>query len=118
MAILSGVAYKDPEDANKTFEKYGFNNHRFIEKDGAQCYVIWNDTDAIIAFRGTEPKEMSDVKADLVIPVPDSGVPAALGFAQLTKKNFELGLIRNHYVGRTFIEPAQNIRGFGVKLKL
>ena len=65
MAILSGVAYKDPEDANKTFEKYGFNNHRFIEKEGAQCYVIWNDTDAIIAFRGTEPKEMSDVKADL-----------------------------------------------------
>ena len=65
MALLSGVAYKDPEDANKTFEKYGFNNHRFIEKEGAQCYVIWNDTDAIIAFRGTEPKEMSDVKADL-----------------------------------------------------
>ena len=54
----------------------------------------------------------------MVIPVPDSGVPAALGYAQLTKKNFELGLIRNHYVGRTFIEPTQNIRGFGVKLKL
>ena len=67
---------------------------------------------------GTELAKESDIKADLVIPVPDSGVPAALGFAQLTKKNFELGLIRNHYVGRTFIEPTQNIRGFGVKLKL
>ena len=65
MAVLSGVAYREPEDANKTFEKYGFNNHRFIDKDGAQCYIIWNDTDAVVCFRGTEPKEMSDVKADL-----------------------------------------------------
>ncbi len=67
---------------------------------------------------GMELAKESDIKADLVIPVPDSGVPAALGYAQLTKKNFELGLIRNHYVGRTFIEPEQHIRGFGVKLKL
>ena len=65
MAVLSGVAYKEPKDANKTFEKYGFHNHRFIDKDGAQCYVIWNDISAIICFRGTEPKEMSDIKADL-----------------------------------------------------
>ena len=50
--------------------------------------------------------------------MPDSGVPAALGFAEYSKKNFELGLIRNHYVGRTFIEPTQNIRSLGVKLKL
>ena len=55
---------------------------------------------------------------DIVVPVPDSGVPAALGFAQSKKMNFELGLIRNHYVGRTFIEPSQNIRSLGVKLKL
>ena len=55
---------------------------------------------------------------DIVVPVPDSGVPAALGFAQYKKMNFELGLIRNHYVGRTFIEPTQNIRSLGVKLKL
>ena len=54
MAILSGVAYKEPEDANKTFEKYGFHNHRFIDKDGAQCYIIWNDTDAIIGSTGTD----------------------------------------------------------------
>ena len=53
-----------------------------------------------------------------MIPVPDSGVPAALGFAEYSKKKFELGLIRNHYVGRTFIEPVQNIRSLGVKLKL
>ena len=48
MAILSGVAYKEPKDANKTFEKYGYNNHRFIDKDGAQCYIIWNDINAIM----------------------------------------------------------------------
>ena len=57
--------------------------------------------------------------ADLVVPVPDSGVPAAaLGFAEKSKIKFELGLIRNHYVGRTFIEPTQSIRSLGVKLKL
>ena len=60
----------------------------------------------------------TDVNADLVVPVPDSGVPAALGFAEQSKKSFEFGIIRNHYVGRTFIEPSQNIRSLGVKLKL
>ena len=59
-----------------------------------------------------------DIEADLVVPVPDSGVPAAIGYAEQSKKKFELGLIRNHYVGRTFIEPSQSIRSLGVKLKL
>jgi amidophosphoribosyltransferase len=58
------------------------------------------------------------VKADVVIPVPDSGVTAALGFSVASGIPLELGLIRNHYVGRTFIEPKQSIRDFGVKLKL
>ncbi len=67
---------------------------------------------------GIELAKETDLDADLVVPVPDSGVPAALGFAEKSKKKFELGLIRNHYVGRTFIEPSQNIRSLGVKLKL
>ncbi len=67
---------------------------------------------------GAELAKETDLKADLVVPVPDSGVPAALGYADQSKKKFELGLIRNHYVGRTFIEPTQNIRSLGVKLKL
>ena len=67
---------------------------------------------------GEELAKETDLEADLVVPVPDSGVPAALGYSQYTKKSFELGLIRNHYVGRTFIEPTQNIRSLGVKLKL
>ncbi|HLA48776.1 MAG: amidophosphoribosyltransferase [Nitrospinae bacterium RIFCSPLOWO2_12_39_16] len=58
------------------------------------------------------------VDADIVIPVPDSGVPAALGFSLESKIPFDMGLIRSHYVGRTFIEPQQAIRHFGVKLKL
>ncbi|MFH1875164.1 MAG: amidophosphoribosyltransferase [Pseudomonadota bacterium] len=58
------------------------------------------------------------VDADVVIAVPDSGVPAAIGYAQEAKIPFELGLIRNHYVGRTFIEPQSEIRHFGVKIKL
>ena len=55
--------------------------------------------------------------ADVVIPVPDSGVPAAIGYADQSQIPFELGIIRNHYVGRTFIEPQQSIRAFSVKLK-
>ncbi len=58
------------------------------------------------------------VDADVVIPIPDSGVPAAVGYAEESGIPFQLGLIRNHYVGRTFIEPQQSIRHFGVKIKL
>ena len=58
------------------------------------------------------------VDADLVVPVPDSGVPAAVGYAMESGVPFRMGLIRNHYIGRTFIEPSQAIRNFGVKLKL
>ena len=58
------------------------------------------------------------VEADMVVPVPDSGVPAALGFSEASGIPFQMGLIRNHYVGRTFIEPTDQIRHFGVKIKL
>ena len=67
---------------------------------------------------GKELAKESNLKADIVVPVPDSGNAAALGFAQSLGINFELGLTRNHYVGRTFIEPIQKIRSLGVKLKL
>ncbi len=67
---------------------------------------------------GSELAKENDVDADIVVPVPDSGNAAALGFAQSLNVKFELGLVRNHYVGRTFIEPSQKIRSLGVKLKL
>ena len=90
-------------------------------------YIYFARPDSIIdgkcayEFRKNLGKELAkenDVDCDVVVPVPDSGVPAALGFAVESKKSFELGLIRNHYVGRTFIEPTQSIRSLGVKLKL
>ncbi len=67
---------------------------------------------------GVELARESQVEADLVIPVPDSGVPPAMGYAEAAGIPFQMGLIRNHYIGRTFIEPKQSIRNFGVKLKL
>ena len=66
---------------------------------------------------GAELSRESPVVADYVVPVPDSGVPAALGFSQASGIPFELGIIRSHYVGRTFIQPSQDVRHLGVKLK-
>ncbi len=66
---------------------------------------------------GAELAREAGVDADLVVPVPDSGVPAAMGYASESGLPFELGIIRNHYVGRTFIEPSDHIRHLGVKLK-
>ncbi|RMG92282.1 MAG: amidophosphoribosyltransferase [Zetaproteobacteria bacterium] len=67
---------------------------------------------------GAELAREAPADADVVVPVPDSGVPPAMGYAEASGIPFQMGLIRNHYVGRTFIEPKQSIRNFGVKLKL
>ncbi len=89
-------------------------------------YVYFARPDSVVAGRPvyTARKRMginlareAPVEADVVVPVPDGGTPAAIGFAQQSGIPFELGIIRNHYVGRTFIEPTQSIRAFGVKLK-
>src|SRR5262249_61752543 len=66
---------------------------------------------------GAQLAREAPAAADVIIPIPDSGVPAAIGYAQASGIPFELGIIRNHYVGRTFIEPEQRIRQLGVKLK-
>lgn len=66
---------------------------------------------------GSELAKESHVDADLVVPVPDSGVPSAIGYAEQSRIPFDLGIIRNHYVGRTFIEPTAQIRNLGVRLK-
>ena len=66
---------------------------------------------------GAELAREAPVEADYVVPVPDSGVPAAIGFSQESGIPFELGIIRSHYVGRTFIQPSQDVRHLGVKLK-
>ena len=103
-----------------------FNSHR-----KAFCvfeFIYFSRPDSNI-FGGLNVNEMrkefgrqlareSSTDADLVIPVPDSGVPAAIGFSEESKIPLDFGLIRNHYVGRTFIEPKNSIRHFGVKIKL
>lgn len=78
------------------------------------------DTDVYGARQelGRQLAREAPIDADIVIPVPDSGVPAAIGFAEQSGISFRHGLLRSHYVGRTFIEPSQSIRHFGVKLKL
>ena len=90
-------------------------------------YIYFSRPDSILngktayEFRksfGAQLAKEENLDADLVVPVPDSGTAAALGYAEQKGINFELGLIRNHYVGRTFIEPSQKIRSLGVKLKL
>ena len=90
-------------------------------------YVYFARPDSIVNGRsvyevrkrmGRRLFEESGVPADVVVPVPDSGVPAALGFAQAAGLPFEMGIIRNHYVGRTFIQPTQGARDMGVRMKL
>ncbi|MBI3392708.1 MAG: amidophosphoribosyltransferase [Nitrospirae bacterium] len=80
--------------------------------------VFGNTVNGIRKALGRQLARETGVEADVVIPVPDSGVPAALGYAEEARLPYENGLIRNHYVGRTFIEPQQTIRHFGVKIKL
>ena len=89
-------------------------------------YIYFSRPDSIIKnisvyeYRkklGAELAKESHIDSDLIVPVPDSGVPAAIGYSEAVEKNIELGIIRNHYVGRTFIEPTQQIRSLGVKLK-
>lgn len=102
----------------------------FAEKPRSVCtfeHVYFSRPDSIIYGRSVNEsrhkmgKQLAieqPVEADLVVPVPDSGVAAAIGFAKQSGINFRQAIIRNHYVGRTFIEPSQSIRSFGVRLKL
>ncbi|MFM9938071.1 MAG: amidophosphoribosyltransferase [Hyphomicrobiaceae bacterium] len=108
----------------------GVTSHRpFPRRPARPCifeYIYFARPDSIVGERsvydirkamGAELARQSAVPADVIVPIPDSGVPAAIGFANYSKIPFELGIIRNHYVGRTFIEPEQQIRQLGVKLK-
>ncbi len=111
-------------------EKGGMTTHRLPEAAPTFCifeHVYFARPDSLVngkaVYRAREKMGMrlaqeAPVDADVVIPVPDSGVPAAIGYAKERKLPFEMGLIRSHYVGRTFIEPQDSIRHFGVRLKL
>ena len=90
--------------------------HVYFARPDSKIYSRWvqESRDQM----GRQLARESGVLADVVVPVPDSGVTAALGYAEEAGIPFRLGLIRNHYVGRTFIEPEQRVRDFGVRLKL
>jgi len=104
--------------------------HQFASPREARCIfehvyfarpdsVVFGNNVAEVRKRfGAQLAREHPVDADIVVPVPDSGVFAALGYAQESGIRYEFGLVRNHYVGRTFIEPKQSIRNFGVKIKL
>ena len=88
-------------------------------------YIYFSRPDSIVAGRsvyevrkafGAQLARESHAEVDVVVPVPDSGVPAALGYSQFSGVPYELGIIRNHYVGRTFIQPAQSVRELGVRM--
>lgn len=131
---LVGATYVRDVEPGEVVEIFGSGEMRsyfpFGNVKQSPCifeYVYFSRPDSNIFGKNVYPlrKRMGrqvarehPVKADLVVPVPDSGVTAALGFAQEAGIPLELGLIRNHYVGRTFIEPKQSIRDFGVKVKL
>jgi amidophosphoribosyltransferase len=108
----------------------GVESHKpFPRQPARPCifeYIYFARPDSIVQGRsvydvrkkmGAQLAHESGVEADVVVPVPDSGVPAALGYAQASGLPFELGIIRNHYVGRTFIQPTQTIREIGVRMK-
>jgi len=113
---------KEPEsimlDDTKEFRPCAFEYIYFARPDsdidGKNVYSMRENMGKILATND----KLNDVKADMVIPVPDSGVPSALGYSKESGIPFELGIIRNHYVGRTFIEPTQAMRNMKVKMKL
>ncbi len=104
-------ALHSPRRAHCVFEFIYFSRPDSCIFDGVNVNGVRKDL-------GRRLARESHVDADLVIPVPDSGMPAAIGYAEESGIPFDLGLIRNHYVGRTFIEPKKTIRHFGVKIKL
>ncbi len=110
------------EDGLKSIKPFARQKTRFCIFE----YIYFARPDSVIDARsvyavrkriGAELARESHVDADMIIPVPDSGVPAAIGFSEETGISFDLGIIRSHYMGRTFIQPTDNIRNLGVKLK-
>jgi amidophosphoribosyltransferase len=129
--IIGAKYVRDIENGEVVvFDEDGAQSHTPFPKMAPRpCifeYIYFSRPDSIIGGRsvydvrktcGAELAREAPAGADIVTPVPDSGVPAAIGYAQASGIPYELGIIRNHYVGRTFIEPTQHIRQLGVRLK-
>jgi amidophosphoribosyltransferase len=129
--IIGATHVRDVENGEVVvFDEDGFQSHKpFPPMAARPCifeYVYFARPDSIVGGRpvyevrkamGAQLAKEAPAVADVIVPVPDSGVPAALGYAQESGVPFELGIIRNHYVGRTFIQPTQSIRDQGVRMK-
>jgi amidophosphoribosyltransferase len=129
--IIGAKYLRDVENGEVVvFDEDGMHSHKpFPPSAPRPCifeYIYFARPDSMVGGRnvydvrktmGAELAKEAPAVADVVVPVPDSGVPAAIGYAQQSAIPYELGIIRNHYVGRTFIEPTQHIRQLGVRLK-
>jgi amidophosphoribosyltransferase len=129
--IIGAKYVRDIENGEVVvFDEAGAHSHKpFPPMTPRPCifeYIYFSRPDSIVGGRnvydvrktmGAQLAREAPASADVVVPVPDSGVPAAIGYAQASGIPYELGIIRNHYVGRTFIEPTQQIRALGVRLK-
>src|SRR5215470_6446616 len=129
--IIGAKYVRDVENGEVVvFDEDGTHSHKpFPPMAPRPCifeYIYFSRPDSIVGGRpvydvrknmGAQLAREAPAKADVIVPVPDSGVPAAIGYAQQAKIPYELGIIRNHYVGRTFIQPTQAIRDQRVRLK-
>lgn len=129
--IIGAKYVRDIENGEVlVFDEHGSYSHKpFPPVPPRPCifeYIYFSRPDSMVGGRsvyevrkamGKELAQEAPAAADVVVPVPDSGVPAAIGYAQASGIPYELGIIRNHYVGRTFIQPTQSIRELGVRLK-
>jgi amidophosphoribosyltransferase len=129
--IIGAKYVRDIENGEVVvFDEDGVHSHKpFPPMAPRPCifeYIYFARPDSIVGGRhvydvrktmGAELAREAPANADVIVPVPDSGVPAAIGFAQQAGIPYELGIIRNHYVGRTFIQPTQSIREIGVRMK-
>src|SRR5712672_570140 len=129
--IIGAKYVRDVENGEVVvFDEDGIHSHKpFPPMAPGPCifeYIYFSRPDSVVGGRpvyevrktmGAQLAREAPAAADVVIPVPDSGVPAAIGYAQESGIPYELGIIRNHYVGRTFIQPTQSIREIGVRMK-
>lgn len=116
MVVIDNDGLQTHKPFEQTFSRFCIFEYVYFARpdslvEGHSVYEVRKKIGAELA------KEAPCPTADLVVPVPDSGVPAAIGYAEASGTPFEFGIIRNHYVGRTFIEPTDNIRHLGVKMK-
>jgi amidophosphoribosyltransferase len=111
------------EEGTKSFKPFPHKQHHqcifeFIYFARPDSYLFNRNVYEVRKSLGVQLAKESPAKVDMVVPIPDSGFPATLGYVAESKIPLELGMIRNHYIGRTFIEPEKRIRHFGVKIKL